>query len=108
LLLQGNENKLRMGKIFKKAEELDYYRIGVEDIEGGASFAAKARLVLSLNRPVQMKKQLFPQRMEEWNMEDDLLNISGVKQNDAPLFFTQFSFGDNMRIYPHKKVENNE
>lgn len=105
LLLQGNENKLRNGNIIKKPEDLDYYKIGVEDIEGGASFAAKARLVLSLNRPVQMKKMKFPERMQEWNMELDLLNISGVKQNDGPLFFTQFSFNENMRIYGYEKTE---
>jgi hypothetical protein len=108
LLLQGNENKLRGGKLFKKPDDLDYYKIGVEDIEGGAAFAAKARLVLSINRPVQMKKMLFPERIDEWNMELDLLNIAGVKQNDGKLFFTQFSFGDNMRIYPYQKNENLE
>jgi len=101
-LLQGNENKLR-GNIFKKPEDLEFYKIGVEDIEGGAAYAAKARLVLSLNRPVQMKKMIFPERMQEWDMERDLLNISGVKQNDGKLFFTQFSFDDNMRIRPYKK-----
>jgi hypothetical protein len=102
LLWQGNENKLRSGKMFKNPDDLDYYRIGVEDIEGGAAIASKARLVMSLNRPVQMKKMLFSERMEEWNMERDLLNIAGVKQNDGNLFFTQFSFGDNMRIYPYR------
>jgi hypothetical protein len=107
LLLQANENKIRMGKMFKKPEDLDYYKIGKEDIEGGAAFAAKARLVISINRPVQMKKEFFPERMEEWNMEMDLLNISGVKQNDGPLFFTQFSFNENMRIYSHK-IEKNQ
>ena len=106
LLLQGNENKLRNGKIFKNPDDLDYYRIGTEDIEGGASYAATARLVLSLNRPVQMKKKIFPQRIEEWNMENDLINIAGVKQNDGPLFFQQFSFGNNMRIYPYYENEN--
>jgi hypothetical protein len=109
-LLQGNENKLRQGKAFKKPEDLDFYQIGFEDIEGGASFAAKARVVLSINRPVQMKKALFSSRMEEWNMENDLLNISCVKQNDGPLFFTQFSFNENMRIYPYvpRKKEGND
>jgi replicative DNA helicase len=105
ILLQANENKLRNGKIIKNAEDLDYYKIGVEDIEGGAAFAAKARLVLSLNRPVQMKKMIFAERMEEWNMEDDVLNIAGVKQNDGPLFFSQFAFNSNMRIYPLQKCE---
>jgi replicative DNA helicase len=107
LLLQANENKIR-GNMFKKPEDLDYFKVGIEDIEGGAAYAAKARIVLSINRPVQMKKQFFQQRMDEWNMENDLMNISCVKQNDGPLFFTQFSFNDNMRIYSHKQQVNHE
>lgn len=105
ILLQANENKLRMGNLIKKVEDCDFYKMGIEDIEGGAAYAAKARLVISLNRPVQMKKMKFPERMEEWNMENDLLNVAGVKQNDGKLFFLQFSFDDNMRIRPHKKEE---
>lgn len=101
-LLQANENKIR-GTIFKKPDDLDFYKFGEEDIEGGAAYSSKARVVMSINRPVQMKKKYFPDRMDEWNMELDLLNLSGVKQNDGPLFFTQFSFNENMRIYPHKK-----
>ncbi len=108
ILLQGNENKLRQGKLISKPEYLDNYRIGMEDIEGGSAFAAKARLVMSINRPLQMKKMLLPERMEEWNMETDIINIAGVKQNDGALFFTQFSFGDNMRIYPHRQEEINQ
>jgi len=105
-ILQANENKFRMGKVFKNPEELDYYHVTLEDIEGGSAFAARSRVVLSLNRPLQLKKIYFPERMEEWELELDLLNVYCVKQNDGKLFFTQFVFGgDNFRLFPLKNIK---
>lgn len=107
IVLQANENKIRTGKIFKKPEDLDFFKVGKEDIEGGAAFASRARLVMSLNRPTQMKKEFFPERNEEWNLEIDTINIHGVKQNDGNLFFRQFSFDENtFRIRALRKQSN--
>jgi hypothetical protein len=52
-----------------------------------------------------MKKQYFPERKEEWNLEPDLININGIKQNEGPLFFEQFGFSDNFRLLPYKRKE---
>lgn len=108
LLLQANENKFRDGQIFKKPEDLDYYHLTLEDIEGGAAYGARCRVVLSLNRPLQLKKQFFSARMEEWNLELDVINVNCVKQNDGKLFFTQFGFDNNFRIYPLSNIKNKE
>jgi replicative DNA helicase len=104
-ILQANENKFRGGHIFKKPEELDYYHVTLEDIEGGSAFAARSRVVVSINRPLQLKKAYFPERMEEWDLELDVLNVHGIKQNDGKLFFTQYTFEDNFRITPLKNVQ---
>lgn len=99
LLLQANENKLRTGKIFKKSDDLDYYKIGMEDIEGSAAFGARCRAVISLTRPVQMKKRFFPEQMERWNLEIDAMHCNIVKQNEGPEGFTKFILNDNFRVY---------
>lgn len=103
-ILQANENKFRTGHVFKKPEELDYFHVTMEDIEGGAAFAARSRVVISINRPLQLKKQFFPERMDEWALELDLLNVHIIKQNDGKLAFLQFTFEDNFRLHPLKNI----
>ena len=98
LVLQANENKLRSGKIFKKPEELDYYKIGLEDIEGSAAIAQRCRVVMTLTRPVQMKKRFFPEENERWDLEEDIINVNVCKQNDGPEFFTKFIMTNTFRI----------
>lgn len=102
LLMQANENKIRGGIKFKKAEDLDWYKLGKEDIEGGAAYASKARVVFAINRPNYLKKEFFPEQMEEWDLEPDIINIHTPKLNDGDPFFLQFVRGDYYRIEPYK------
>lgn len=109
ILAQANENKFRTGKIIKKPEELDYYKVGLEDIEGGAAYAARCRVVMTLTRPLQLKKRFFAEQKEQWEDDIDLINVNIVKQNDGDEGFLQFVFGRNFRIFPYKKekIEDN-
>jgi replicative DNA helicase len=102
LVLQSNENELRK-KPFERPEDCDFYHLKLADIEGGAAFAARCRVVVSINRPLELKKEYFSKQMEEWDVELDTLNIHGIKQNDGKLFFIPYVFGENFRIYPLKK-----
>jgi hypothetical protein len=102
-LVQANENKFRNGKIFKNPEELDYYKIGLEDIYNGSSYGARARVVISLNRPLFMKRRFFPELEERWELEDDLILVNVVKQNDGYLSQTKFVFGENFMITPFEE-----
>lgn len=98
-VVQANENKLRAGgKMFKNPEELNYYKLGLSDIYGGSAYAARARVVISLHRPVFMKRQFFPEQEEIWKLEPDVLNVHVIKQNDGDLAFMQLLYGDNFRI----------
>lgn len=110
IVLQASENKWRKNGGFKKPEDLDYYKIGLEDIADGAGYAQRCRVVMSLNRPVQMKKQFFPERIEEWELEPDIINVHGIKHNDGNLFFSQFAFGENFKIleYMSYNIEEEE
>lgn len=108
--LQANENKIRSTK-FSKPEDLDYYKIGMEDVYGSDAYSGRVRLLLSLQRPKHLKYMFFPDRMEEWDLEEDIINCHCVKQNDGKLFFTQFVFDKFYKIYPRiveEKVGNNE
>jgi len=108
LLHQANENKIRSGKMFKKPEDLDYYKIGLEDIEGGASLAARCRVVMTMTRPLQMKKRFFPEEMERWDLETDFININIVKQNDGREGYLRFVLGDYLRLHPFTELEEEE
>lgn len=105
ILLQANESKFRTGKMFKKSEELDFYKVGLEDIEGAAAYAARCRCVITLTRPLDMKKRFFPEEAERWELETDIINCNIVKQNDGPTGFCRFIFGNNFKIYPYAKTE---
>lgn len=104
-VLQANENKIRSTK-FKKPDDLDYYKVGLEDIYGGDGYAGRARVMLSLQRPKHLKMMFFPERNEEWEMTEDIINCNCIKQNDGKLFFTQFVFDDRFIIRPRKENEN--
>jgi hypothetical protein len=103
--LQANENKIRSVR-FDKPEDLAYYKIGLEDIFGSAVYAGRARVMLSLQRPRHLKYMFFPDRIDEWELEEDLINCHCIKQNDGPLFFHQYVFGKNFKIYP--RIEKDE
>lgn len=105
LLIQSSENKIRGGKIFKNSDELDYYKIGLEDIEGSASISKRCRVVMTLTRPIQMKKRFFPEEKERWDLEVDVINCNIVKQNAGPEGFTKFILTNTFRIYQYNENE---
>lgn len=81
-LVQANENMIRNGKRFKKPEEIDSYFLQPEDIEGGAVYGQRARIIFSLNRPMILKRRFFPDREEEFEGERDIIHCCVVKEND--------------------------
>ncbi len=99
-VIQANENKFRNGKMFKKSDELDYYKIGLEDIKGGSAFAERARVVLTLHRPLFMKRRFFPEMEDVWQLEEDIMWVNCIKQNDGDIFSLRMLFGSNFRIMP--------
>ena len=100
VLLQANENKLRSGRMFTNPNELDRYKVGLEDIKNAAVFAERCRVIKTLTRPLQMKKRFFPEQNELWNLETDFVNLNIVKQNDGDEGYCKFVFNKNFRIYP--------
>lgn len=104
-VVQANENKIRGGRIFSEPDDLDKYRLGLEDIYGGSGYAKKARVVISLHRPTFMKLRFFPDHpmAEEWEKSPDIINVHVVKQNMGKLSFTPMIFDPKgLRITPVK------
>ncbi|GAI84504.1 unnamed protein product, partial [marine sediment metagenome] len=104
--LQGNENKIRSTK-FTNPEDLDWYKIGMEDIFGSSAYASRARVMLSLQRPKHLRYMFFPDRIDEWELDEDIINCHCIKQNEGQLFFQQYVFGKNFKIYPRVIEEEN-
>lgn len=104
-LVQMGEDKIR-NKHFKDPEELDTIRFTYSDIYGGSYYAARARVVFCLNRPLVLKKQFFPEREEEWSFEHDMLMINIAKQNAGDISgHIKFLFeGPKMKITPFMPV----
>lgn len=103
-VIQANENKLRAaGKMFKKPEDIDFYRPNLEDIYGGDAYAGRARFVCSLHRPRFMKERYFPELIEKFNLEDDILRVHIIKQNDGKVGVVNLLYGDNFKIVPFRK-----
>lgn len=98
-LLQFNEDKLR-GKHFSDPEDIDRIKYTYTDIYGGSYYAARARVVITLNRPKQLRMQLFPEQEEKWKLENDILQVVISKQNDGAVSgYLNFLFdGPGMRI----------
>jgi KaiC/GvpD/RAD55 family RecA-like ATPase len=104
LVVQANENRARGGIRFKKPEEIDHQVFVREDIKGGAGWFERCRMVLSLYRPLMIKKQYFPDRMEEWLLEEDILWLTACKNNNGPEFRLPFIFNaESFRILPYIK-----
>ena len=109
-MVQSNENDIRNGKKFKDPDDCDNYFLQPENIEGGAVFGARARVILALNRPLVLKRRFFPLRNEEWDLEDDVITLAVVKQNDgkvgglAKFMFDYHSF--RLHEYRKQTIEN--
>jgi replicative DNA helicase len=104
LIVQANENRARGGLRFKKPEEIDHQVFVGPDIKGGAGWFERCRMVLSLYRPLMIKKQYFPDRMEEWLLEEDILWLHACKNNNGPEFRLPFIFNaESFRILPYIK-----
>jgi len=102
-LLQANENKLRTRR-FNNPDALNTYRVGIEDIEGGASYSSRSRVVLAGNRPLHLKKMMFPthEDRELWDTEEDIFHINICKQNDGGLRnFKHVLDVGTYRVYPY-------
>jgi len=100
-LLQSNENVIRGGKRFKKPEDCEDFTLQPEDVEGGASYSARARGVFAINRPMILKKRFFPDRKEEFDLETDVMYVNLVKHNDGDLGRCAFVFNENsFRLEP--------
>jgi KaiC/GvpD/RAD55 family RecA-like ATPase len=102
LLLQSNENNLRGGKSFPNPESCDNFSLQIENVEGGSAYAARARVVMAINRPLLLKRRFFPARQEEWDVETDVMYLNVLKQNDGKLGRCGFIFpDDSFRIEPY-------
>jgi KaiC/GvpD/RAD55 family RecA-like ATPase len=103
-LLQLNENTVRSKKP-KDMEAAKKLRFTKEDIEGGASYSSRSRVVLIGVRPKAMMKSFFPDESELIDLEEDILNLYIDKQNDGntgkiqPLIFDSFLY----RIFAKKE-----
>jgi hypothetical protein len=81
-VLQSNESQVRGGKRFASPEQCDNFALQYEDIFGGSAYAARARVILSVNRPLLLKRRFMPHRQEEWDLEEDIMWINLAKDND--------------------------
>ena len=104
--VQLGENKLRNRTM--TPEGIDNLHFSVEDIFGTSAFTKRNRAIIVGQRNSFMKKRLFPTHADRelWDIEEDILKLSIVKQNDGPLVSVQFTFNtDTFRIVPRKKDE---
>jgi len=105
--LQLGENKLRGATM--TPEKVDTIHFSVEDIFGSSAFKKRNRAIIVAQRNSAMKKVLFPTHAdrEMWDLEEDIMKLSIVKQNDGPLATVNFIFdSETYRIRPKLKEEN--
>lgn len=79
---QLNESQIRAKKP-SKIESVDNIRFTKEDIEGGASYASRSRVVIIGTRPKEIKTSFFPEETELLELEEDILKLHLDKQNDG-------------------------
>ena len=81
-LVQASENKIR-GRIFKTPEDVDLVHFDETDIYGGSYYAARARAVLMTNRPKKLKLDRFPELVDIYSGDPDLMHVDVVKVNES-------------------------
>ena len=105
-LLQINESQIR-GRKNITPEDVESLKARKENIWGSSAFSKRSRTILIGERLKHLKMELFPDHedFEMWrDMEEDILTISGVKNNDGQLFSVDYIFDTNFyRILPMKK-----
>lgn len=102
-VLQANENAVRHGRRFTTPEQCDNFTLQYEDILGGSSYSARARVAFAVNRPLLLKRRFMPNRNEEWDLEEDIMWVNVVKENDntGKLGRVPFVFPDSaFRLIP--------
>lgn len=102
-VLQANESQIRNNRRFTTPEQCDNFTLQYEDISGGSAYAARARVIFAVNRPMLLKRRFMPDRNEEWDMEEDIMWVNVVKENDGSgkLGRVPFVFPDSaFRIVP--------
>jgi KaiC/GvpD/RAD55 family RecA-like ATPase len=92
LVAQTNENQMRRERRFKKPEDVNYFHISREDIKGGSALFERCRVVASLVRRRELLKRYFRDDIELWESQRDLIEFSTLKNNNGPLFHTNFAF----------------
>jgi energy-coupling factor transporter ATP-binding protein EcfA2 len=102
-VVQSNENKYRTGKVFKNAEELDFYRLGLEDVKNGSSFKERSRAMISINNPLYLKRRFFPERKAEWDLLPEVVQLHLIKSNTSQINYTELVFTENYKMDHYKR-----
>jgi len=99
-VLQAGDEVFDKGKRKpKRPEDCDFLHIDTSMLRGGQVFRERARAIFSLTRPLELKKKFFPDRMEEWECEDDdIINVQLIKSNNTKSLFKQFVLEDTGNI----------
>ena len=64
---------------------------------------------MTITCPLELKKLFFPERISEWNLMQDILNVHIIKQNEGGLGFCQYVFDpDTLRIVSYKNNNSKE
>jgi energy-coupling factor transporter ATP-binding protein EcfA2 len=104
-IVQANENKLRARtKHFKDPSEIDKFQINKEDVKGGSALVERSRLASTIMRPLEMKKQYFPELVSVFEKEADVLHYNVIKKNlERNFLHVSYLMQNNFRMNPYDK-----
>jgi replicative DNA helicase len=98
-VVQSNENWLRERPL-KSLKDVDNFQLSRSSVKGGAGIFERARVVLSVLRRKQLKKEFLPHLEEDWEDDDDILELHCIKDSHGFPFRLNYLFGQNFRIMP--------
>lgn len=106
-VIQANEGQLRENRRpFEVPDDVDNFKLGLGDIKWGSAWRERSRVMMTLTRPLEMKKLYFPEFMDEWKLAKDIVKVHVLKQNEGDLGFCRFAFDkQTLSIYPYKGKE---
>lgn len=114
-VIQANENKVRSGKVPTTEEACDSFRYRKEDVKNGAIYAERSRVMLSITRPLKLKKDYLIDhpKKDMWFLEPDIMVVFIAKQNDqanqqyqeCAFIFSSNSFQLLQYKWPEEKEE---